>query len=105
MFPSGSTRPDQPTAKASNLPASAALSEATNSVGLSETLNPTCCSIAWINWPSRAATGSVPIVNVTGIGVWTPDAFTSLLASAVLAVRLHCSPFVVTYQGLTGEIG
>src|SRR5262249_35254127 len=105
MFPSGSTRPDQPTAKASNLPASAALSDDTNSVGLSVTLNPTFCSIAWITWPSRAATGSVPIVSVTGIGVWTPDALTSLVARASLAVRLHCSPFVVTYHGLTGEIG
>ena len=34
MFPSGSTRPDQPTANVSNLPASAAFSEETNSVGV-----------------------------------------------------------------------
>ena len=70
MFPSGSTRPDQPTANVSNLPASAAFSDETNSVGLSSTSKPTAFSIDWITCPSRAATGSVPIISSTLIGVW-----------------------------------
>src|SRR5512146_3166028 len=105
MLPSGSTRPDQPTAKVSNRPASAALSDDTNSVGLSSTSNPTAFSMDWITCPSRAATGSVPIVNCTLIGVWYPDALTSFCAVATSALSLHSRPLVVTYHGLTGEIG
>src|SRR5436190_9790316 len=105
MFPSGSTRPDQPTANVSNLPASAFASDETNSVGCSWTLKPASFSIDWITWPSRAFTGSVPSISDTLIGVWKPDALTSFCASATLACTLHCRPFVVTYHGLTGEIG
>jgi hypothetical protein len=65
---------------------------------------PTAFSIAWITCPSRAATGSVAIVSVT-FGFEIPDALTSFCAVATLACRLQSSPFVVTYQGLTGEIG
>ena len=104
MLPSGSTRPDQPTANVSKLPASARLRDVTNSVGASETSIPTAFSIAWTTCPSRAATGSVAIVSVT-LGLATPDALTSFCAVATLAWRLHCRPFVVVYQGLTGEIG
>src|SRR2546425_13356212 len=105
MLPSGSTRPDQPTKNVSNLPASAFDSDETNSVGWSWTSKPASFSIAWITCPSRAATGSVPIISETLIGVWYRDALTSFWASGTFACRLHCSPFVVTYHGLTGEIG
>jgi hypothetical protein len=47
----------------------------------------------------------VAIVNVTLIGVCIPDALTSFWAVAMSALSLHSRPFVVTYQGLTGEIG
>src|SRR5207247_2492997 len=105
MLPSGSTRPDQPTLKTSKLPASSLLSELTNSVGSRTTLKPTCCSIDWIVWPSRAVTESVLSIRWTVIGVWTPEALTSFCASATFACLLHWRPLVVTYQGLTGEIG
>ena len=36
----------------------------TNSVGSSSTSKPTSFSIAWITWPSRAATGSVPSIRL-----------------------------------------
>src|SRR5262249_27470641 len=105
MLPSGSTRPDQPTENTSNWPPSAFARELTNSVGSSTTLKPTCCSIDWITWPSRAATESVLSIRCTVIGVWKPEALTSFCASATFACLLHWRPFVVVYQGLTGEIG
>src|SRR3954462_11690706 len=104
MFPSGSTRPDQPTAKPPKDPASARFSEETESVGASSTLIPASFSIDWITCPRRAATGSVPIVIFT-VGLLIPEAATSFFASATFACRLHCRPLVVAYQGLTGEIG
>jgi CheY-like chemotaxis protein len=74
-------------------------------VVLSSTSKPAGFTIDWITCPSLAATGSVPIVSVTLIGVWKPDALTSFCASATFACLLHSRPFVVVYQGLTGEIG
>src|SRR5690348_16903181 len=106
MFPSGSTRPDQPTAYASNEPASALFSDVVNSVGDTVTLMPTAASIDWMTWPSRALTGSVPPSMRLTDGLEMPDAWTSFFASATFACRLHASPFVVgLYHGLTGAIG
>src|SRR3954463_9328279 len=105
MFPSGSTRPDQPNATASNDPASALFSSVVNSVGSSVTLKPAFSSIDWITWPRRALTVSLPSIRRTLIGVCTPDALTSFFASATLACLLHWRPLVVVYHGLTGEIG
>src|SRR6516162_9552624 len=106
MLPSGSTRPDQPTAYVSNVPASARLSEVVNSVGETVTLIPTAASIDWITCPSRAVTGSVPPSIRFTVGLEIPDAFTRLFASDVFACRSHESPLTVgLYQGLTGAIG
>src|SRR5690349_6567618 len=106
MFPSGSTRPDQPTANASNVPASARLRAVVNCVGVTVTLMPTAASIDWITWPSRAFTGSVPPSIRLTVGDAIPDALTSALACVTFACTSHVRPFVVgLYHGLTGAIG
>src|SRR3954471_23483158 len=106
MFPSGSTRPDQPTANASKVPASALLSAVVNCVGVTVTLMPAAASIDWITWPRRAFTGSVPPSIRLTLGLAMPDALTSCFARLTFACRLHASPFVVdAYHGLTGAIG
>ena len=53
----------------------------------------------------RVMGGGVIPGSVTLIGGWTPDALTSFCAVAMSPLRLHSRPFVVTYHGLTGEIG
>src|SRR3954451_14344627 len=106
MFPSGSTRPDQPTANASNVPASARFSAVVNCVGVTVTLIPTALSIDWITWPRRAFTGSVPPSIRLTDGLAIPDAFTSCFARLTFAWRPQASPFLVgLYHGLTGAIG
>src|SRR5215472_4159019 len=79
MLPSGSTRPDQPIRKASNVPASSFESAVTKSVDCTFILIPTAASSAWRNWASRRATVPVGTIRFT-VGFEIPEAFTSALA-------------------------
>ena len=72
----------------SKSPASALLSDETNSVGLSVTSMPTFASIAWMTCPRRAATGSVAIVKDTLIGVGMPEALTNFCAERNVRVQV-----------------
>src|SRR5436189_93158 len=84
VVPSGSTRPEKTQANVSNCPASALLSDVVNSVGCRLTLKPAFPASDWITAPSLAFTESVPSIRLTEIGVFSPDAFTSLFARARL---------------------
>ena len=63
MFPSGSTRPLQPTTRACRCPASSSFSIEANSVGRSVMWNPASCAIPWMISPTRRCCGSLVIVN------------------------------------------
>src|ERR1044072_1412454 len=84
VVPSGSTRPENPTANVSKWPASALLSDVVNSVGCRLTLKPAFPASDWITAPSLAFTESVPSIRLTEIGVFSPEALTSLFARARL---------------------